>query len=685
MLSTESWSLRHRGLVTILWLHVPALGLFGLARSVGLPHLSTELLAIVLLAGAASWGAVPPRFRSLACAIGLITCSALLVHLSGGYIEMHFHFFVMIGVLTLYQDWLVFLIAIAYVALHHGVVGVLDPRSVYNHPDAWAHPWTWALIHAGFVLAASAAGIANWKFSERAQERVRRSQEETRRIIETANDAFIAIDETGLIVDWNQSAVDLFGWQRPEALGRSMPELIIPERYRDSHRRGVERFLATGEGPVLGSRVELSAIRRSGEEFPAELTIWAVRTGERWSFNAFVRDIGQRRAADRAIERARSDAEEANLAKSVFLSRMSHELRTPLTAILGFGQLLQMDDLAPDHEESVRHILRAGRHLLDLINEVLDIARIEAGEMSLSIETVDLNEVIAESVDLIRSLAEQRSITLEAVGNPSEFYVLADRQRLKQILLNLLSNAVKYNVETGYVRISYEQTTAGAVRVSVRDTGPGIPPERIERLFVPFDRLGAEQTDVEGTGIGLALSKRLVEVMAGTIGLDSEPGRGSTFWIELQEAPPSPLPEAVPGSETPTEIAAAKEVSRRLLYVEDNPSNLRLVERLLHRRPDIQLITAMQGRLGLDLAREHRPDLILLDLNLPDMLGSDVLRELKADPDTAGIPIVVLSADATVGALERLLAAGAHAYLTKPIDLKKLLEAVDETIQTKVA
>jgi signal transduction histidine kinase/CheY-like chemotaxis protein len=378
-------------------------------------------------------------------------------------------------------------------------------------------------------------------------------------------------------------------------------------------------------------------------------------------------------------ERARLEAEQANQAKSEFLSRMSHELRTPLNAVLGFGQLLGMGELDEAKAESVDQILKGGRHLLALINEVLDIARIEAGKLQLSLEPVEICDTISEALDFLRPLAAEHDIEISVDRRTGEDHVVADRQRLSQVLLNFLSNAIKYNVPGGSVRIGVKHTAEGMTRIEVTDTGNGISDQGLARLFTPFDRLGADERQIEGTGLGLALSKGLVEAMGGRIGVDSKVGRGSTFWVEL-EATNSPLAKA--GTEHPPapvgEAAPAGAHQYTILYIEDNLSNLKLVQRILAERPDIHLVAAMQGGLGLELAREHRPDLVLLDLHLPDIQGDEVIARLKADPAFSSTPVVILSADATAGRIDRLLEQGASAYLSKPIDIQQFLDVIDE-------
>jgi signal transduction histidine kinase/CheY-like chemotaxis protein len=381
---------------------------------------------------------------------------------------------------------------------------------------------------------------------------------------------------------------------------------------------------------------------------------------------------------NRDLQAARAAADRANRAKSEFLSRMSHELRTPLNAILGFAQLMEMRELDAGQRESVQEINRGGRHLLALTNDVLDISRVETGRLSLSVEPVSVGEVLEESFSLIRSLAEARGIQVRAHrrdGSPE--FVSADQQRLRQVLVNLLSNAVKYNRPEGSVDVTCETTAAGRARIVVADTGSGIDPELMGALFEPFARLGAERTSVEGTGLGLALSKRLVEAMGGALSADSVPGHGTRFVVELDRAD-SPVErevvERLPDSTRPPSRGGC------VLYIEDNRPNLRLLEMALADRPEIELITATTGEAGVELARARRPSLALVDINLPDIDGGEVLTRLRRDPATAAIPVVILSADATPRRIKELLAAGAQDYMTKPFDLSELFRAIDAAL-----
>ncbi len=367
----------------------------------------------------------------------------------------------------------------------------------------------------------------------------------------------------------------------------------------------------------------------------------------------------------------------ASEAKNVFLSRMSHELRTPLAAILGFSELLTLSDLDEERHDWASVIHRAGRHLLDLVNEVLDISRIESGDLAISLEAIALEPLLAGAYELVAPLARGRGVTLHAPEVAlSSGYLIADAQRLKQVLVNLLSNAVKYNRDAGEVRVSVVPVAPDRVRIDVTDTGPGIDAALLPKLFVPFERLGAATSGVEGTGLGLALSRTLVENMGGTLNAASVVGEGTTFSIDLRRGEPVALDDVIEADHAlldPQEYDGP----RSLLYIEDTVANVRLIEEILRARPSVKVLPAMLASLGLDLALEHQPDMILLDLHLPDLDGDQVLDQLKADERTAHIPVVILSADATARQAEPLKAAGALDYLTKPIGVRDLLMLVD--------
>ena len=512
---------------------------------------------------------------------------------------------------------------------------------------------------------------------KQAETKLKEAEERFRSLVQNISDAITVIDANGTFRYQSPSMERVLGYEPEELIGRNVFEIIHPDDLATSR----EKFstLRTESGSTRNSQIR--GLHRDGSW--REIESNSINLFEEPSVEGIVvnfRDITERKQAEREIRQARDAADEANRAKSEFLSRMSHELRTPMNAILGFAQLLEMEDLDKESRESTGYILKAGNHLLQLINEVLDIARIETGRLNLSMEPVDVAEIFREVVGLIRPLAADRGVRFEGSLEGWSTYVLADRQRLKQVVLNLVSNAVKYNREGGEVRLYCEEVADERARIRVGDTGAGIPRKDIERLFVPFERLGAESTDIEGTGIGLALSKQLVGLMQGKIGVDSEVGEGSTFWVELpiEESQLSRHERMEGEDEEAADETAIK--NRTVLYIEDNLGNLKLIERILDRRADVDLIPAIQGRMGLDLAEEHSPDLILLDVHLPDINGDEVLKRLREREATRDIPVVVLSADATTSQIERLMEAGARAYLTKPIHVKEFLRVMDETL-----
>lgn len=499
-------------------------------------------------------------------------------------------------------------------------------------------------------------------------------------ILDHSPAAIFLKDLAGRYLFVNRSCQQLLGRERSEIIGKPDAELL-PARIAEMRHSNDQLVLQSGgsmDVEEFGPEQDLQPRIFHSSRFPLRDS-----AGTPYALCGISTDITERKRSEQAMSIARREAERANRAKSEFVSRMSHDLRTPLNAVLGFAQLLDMDNLTSDQRESVTQILEAGRHLLDLMNEVLDISRIESGNLSLSLEPVAVPEVVEQIVKLMRPIGAMKQVDVQALpGTDADRYVSADRLRLNQILLNLMSNAVKYNREGGQVTVSCEDRDNGRVRLSITDTGAGIRPEKLVLLFTPFERLGAEKTGIEGTGLGLALSRGLAEAMGGQIGVSSDVGRGSTFWIELLRVAPNVLHDGAQSQAAQrAEPRAADSICGTILYIEDNMSNVRLVERLLkQRRPGITLLHASDGVIGMKMALEQQPDLIFLDLHLPDTPGDEVLRWLWDDVRTRDIPVAILSADATLSQSRRLIATGAKAYLTKPLDVSRMLAVIDERL-----
>ena len=501
-----------------------------------------------------------------------------------------------------------------------------------------------------------------------------------------SNAALMAITgfEDGLFIDVNETLIKTLGYTRDELIGKTSLALNLFENHecRNTIMEKISQNIHIRE-------VEVVAKTKTGVHIIGLFSADIIHIGNDKCLLTMMVDITERKRAEGEILKAKNEADKANKAKSEFLSRMSHELRTPMNSILGFGQLLQLGELNPAQHKNVFHILNSGKHLLNLINEVLDISRIESGHLLLTQESVHVKRIVNEMMETVRPMADEKMITLELLDSPTNYFSIdADKQRLKQVLLNLLSNAIKYNIKDGFVIIKTETMPLNDVgifplRISITDTGVGIPKEDIYKLFNPFERIGAERTTTEGTGLGLTVAKKLMIAMGGNIGVDSMPGMGSNFWIEL------PLSEGTNNNiETSNgikeSVSKKEEKSSTILYIEDSTSNVELVEQILiHRRSDIRLITNMSGKKAIQLAIELAPDLILLDLDLPDIPGSEVLRILKSDEKTRAIPVVIITADAMREQYDKLLEAGAEKYLTKPLDILAFLQVVDQWVIKK--
>jgi len=522
---------------------------------------------------------------------------------------------------------------------------------------------------------------------------LRDSEEKLAVTLNCIGDAVITTDAAGRVILLNPVAEHLTGWLQADATGRPVGEVfhILNQETRQPSTIPVIETLALGTIQGLANHTLLVA--RDGKECAIADSCAPIRNRDGQVIGAVLvfRNVTEEYAVQQALrdrsvelESAKSVAEKANLAKSNFLSSMSHELRTPLNAILGFAQLLETGapPPTPTQKRNIEQILKGGWYLLELVNEILDLALIEAGRVTLSGEPVSLLEVIIECRSMIEPMAQKRGIGMTFLHFDLPYHVKADRTRLKQVLINLLVNAIKYNQSGGTVTVECAPSPPDALRISVRDTGVGMSPAQLSQLFQPFNRMGKEATPEEGTGIGLVVTKRLIELMGGAIGVDSTVGVGSVFWIELRlTAAPKLSTHNNEHDEPPPPGSPEEKPLHTLLYVEDNPANLELVEQLVARRPDLRLLSAANGSIGIEFARTYLPEVILMDINLPGISGVDAMQILRLDPATMHIPIIAISANAMPRDIEKALEAGFFNYVTKPIKVGEFMDTLDAALK----
>jgi PAS domain S-box-containing protein len=633
---------------------------------------------VAAFAALAMWNALDRRWRGGLATLGLMASSALLVHLSGGYIELHFHFFVMMAVVALYQDWVPFLLALLFVVADHGVMAMVAPHAVYNHQPGQQNPWIWAAIHGGFIFAESAALMVFWRLNESAQAQAIESEAHTRLVIESALDAVVSIDAQGKIIDWNRQAETIFQWTRDQAMGRDFCQTILSLPHQDAQAQTFRTFLETLDGRVFDRRIETLAVKRDGSKFPAELAITPLKVSGTYIFNSFIEDITERKRHESQLQQAKESAELANRSKSEFLANMSHEIRTPMNGVLGMTELLLATSLTDRQRRYANNVRLSGEGLLTTINDILDFSKIEAGKLKLEQVEFDLRDAVEEVVELLAERAHAKDLELAChipTGVPTA--VEGDPYRLRQVLMNLIGNAIKFT-EHGEVVVdvsAVEQTqTMVVVQIAVIDTGIGIAQEAQRHIFDPFRQAdGTTTRKFGGTGLGLSISKQLVELMQGTLSVESTPGRGSSFYftarfpkqVKTQAVRPS-LPQSVEGL--------------RVLIADDNATNLSILKHQMlgwGMQPDV----VQNGRQALERLRTAASeaihyDMAILDMKMPDMDGLELAEAIKAEPKIAPRRVAMLSSVMLEGDADAAKKAGVSLFLRKPLRQRELYRAL---------
>lgn len=510
-------------------------------------------------------------------------------------------------------------------------------------------------------------------------------------IINNAAEGIVMIDNNAIISIANPAAADMFGYEIKELLGHELALLLSPQQQKEQ-----EQLLhnAKTSARIVDSAHNVEGCRKDGSLFPLELIISPVELDENTYFVAVMRDITARVKQEHALlsakeeaEQAKERAEQANRAKSEFLSKMSHEFRTPLNAILGFSQLLSMEKLSESHADSINMISSSGQHLLNLVNDILDVSQIESGQLTVSLENVEVNQLIRDVMPLIEAQLNQLNLTLSVESFlDGSVWVIADHLKLKQVLLNLLSNAVKYNRPNGFIAITISQKDQQTISISIQDGGMGLSEQQLASLFEPFNRLGKESSNIEGTGIGLVISRELLRVMNGTLIVHSSINHGSTFTVCLPSVESGDI-QNQNGELLAEEVMGHHDAKHdiKILYIEDNPANMALVRQLLSRFSHYQLVEADTAEWGIELARKHMPDIVLMDINLPGMSGFDALQLLIEEKLTDHMTVVALSANALLSEVQRGLDAGFDHYLTKPIDFNQLVETLHAIATDKLS
>ena len=670
------WQARHRGIVVLLWLHVPGIFLFGLTVGPSLAHLLLEVLPLAVVAALATSYRNCRRPTTILTSLGLMTASGELVHLSGGMIEAHFHFFVMVGVVVLYQDWWPFLVAVGYVVLHHGVMGSFASESVFNHPAALRSPWRWAGIHGAMILAMSIVGIVAWRLNEALH---RTALEREHQLAEAQRLARVGSwewDLTASRLDWSDEMFRIVGFEPRQV----QPTLgLLFERVHEDDRAPlgevIEQAIADGAPILIDFRLrrpdgEIAWIQGRGQVLRDE-------AGNAVKMRGTGQDITEAKHAEEALAQARDEALEASRMKSAFLANMSHEIRTPMNGVIGLTDLLaqsELDDVQLRYAEGIRS---AGESLLAIIDDILDFSKVEAGKLELERVEFDVCQLVEEGTALLAEPARAKGIELVTACHPSLPRMLqGDALRLRQVVVNLVGNAVKFTHDGEVVVracLLHDQGEEVVLRVEVTDTGIGLDAEQQTRLFQPFVQADASTTRrYGGTGLGLALARRLVELMDGNIGVESAPGVGSTFWftVRLDKAVVTPLV-------SPVEAHVLAGV--RVLVVDDNASSRVIVEQQV-KSWDMRPVLAESGRQALELLRAAATagepfDMAVLDMDMPGWSGLELAEAVTADPALSGLPLVLLTSAAGVDR-DRRQDAGIHVSLAKPLRQSAFYDAL---------
>ena len=688
-LPDAEWERRHTFLTGLLIASAAGLVVFSVARGYPVEHVLLHELALLPLIAVGLSTRLGRRVRASSVSLGLMVASALLVHAWNGAIEAHFAFFVAIIALTLYEDWVPFTIATGFVLLHHGILGTLDRAEVYEHAG---DPWLYAGIHGAFVLAAGLLAVYAWRLNEdvrdkadREEENARSSQELYRGLTDNAPDALVVVDSDGVIVLVNTQTERLFQYGRDELLGQRI-EMLIPERLRSVHPAHRDDYATAPRIRQMGGANGMTARRKDGSEVSVEISLSPVETPEGRLVSAAVRDVTEHRKFTEALAEARDKALEGSRMKSQFVANISHEIRTPLNGVLGITELLKGTDLDAEQREFVETVQSSGEALLAVINDVLDVSKMEAGRLDLMRARFSPTEVVNEAAALFGGLSRQKGLQLRVtIEDGLPHAVLGDASRLRQILANLIGNAVKFTPR-GLIEVHIGPGTAeGSIRFAVSDAGIGIAPEDVDAIFERFSQADNSTTRrFGGTGLGLSISRQLVRMMGGELDVKSVLGAGSSFWFEILLPVAPDLGDGRDSADRPVPPDNAEfgplpghSADAPILVAEDNPVNQLVAARMVE-KCGFRVEIAENGKEAAALIREHQYSAVLMDCQMPVLDGYEATAQIRADEGPARhLPVIAMTAHSLNGDREKCLAAGMDDYLAKPLSVSELRETLE--------